>query len=65
VSEHNRQAGDDLITVVSGETQVVAGTNYRLVIEATDVEGNVAQYWAVVLEKPWERFRQLTSFTSI
>jgi Aspartic acid proteinase inhibitor len=67
VSEHNKQSGDNLafVRVVSGETQVVAGTNYRLVIQATDAEDHVAQYRAVVWEKQWEGFRNLTSFTSI
>ncbi|KAJ4815267.1 Cysteine proteinase inhibitor [Rhynchospora pubera] len=67
VSEHNRQSGDNLefLRVTSGETQVVAGTNYRLVLEASDEEGNAACYQAVVWEKAWEGFRQLTSFNSV
>ncbi|KAK2967499.1 hypothetical protein RJ640_010140 [Escallonia rubra] len=49
VAEHNSQAKTDLKyeSVVRGETQVVAGTNYRLVIAARD--GGVGkQYEAVV-----------------
>ncbi|XP_078156058.1 cysteine proteinase inhibitor 1-like [Carex rostrata] len=67
VLEHNKQLGDNLefVRVVSGETQVVAGTNYRLVIEPTDAEGNVARYQAVVWEREWEGFRELTSFDRV
>lgn len=67
VSEYNRQSGDNLnfVRVVSGETQVVAGVNYRLIIETTDAEGNVARYQAMVWEKAWQGFRQLTSFTFV
>ncbi|KAH0670244.1 hypothetical protein KY289_024737 [Solanum tuberosum] len=54
--------------VVKGETQVVAGTTYRLVISATDGgrrsrSGN--KYLAEVWDKPWENFRNLTSFKKI
>ncbi|XP_058196892.1 cysteine proteinase inhibitor 1-like [Rhododendron vialii] len=63
VTEYNKEAGThlDYQSVVSGETQVVAGTNYRLVIAAKDgtVSGN---YEAVVWVKPWARYRNLTSF---
>ncbi|KAK3036921.1 hypothetical protein RJ639_030886 [Escallonia herrerae] len=63
VSEHNKEAKASLKyeSVVKGETKVVSGTNYRLRIEAEDggVSGN---YEAVVWDKPWKKFRQLTSF---
>ena len=66
VSEHNKQANDKLQyqKVVRGHTQVVAGTNYRLVIAAKDgaVLGN---YEAFVWDKPWEQFRNLTSFRKV
>ena len=66
VSEHNKQANDKLQyqKVVRGHTQVVAGTNYRLVIAAKDgaVLGN---YEAFVWDKPWEQFRNLTSFQKV
>lgn len=63
VDEHNSQAGTSLVfvRVVSGQTQVVSGANYRLVITANDA-GVARLYEAVVWEKPWENFRQLTSF---
>ena len=66
VTEHNKQAKESLKfqSVVSGETQVVSGTNYRLVVVAED--GGVSnKYEAVVWEKPWMGFRNLTSFTRV
>ncbi|WOK92403.1 cysteine proteinase inhibitor 1 isoform X2 [Canna indica] len=64
VSEHNKveNSGLALSKVMKGETQVVSGTNYRLLIDVQDPTGASAQYVAVVWEKPWEKFRQLTSF---
>ncbi len=66
VTEHNKEAGTSLklIRVVRGETQVVAGTNYRLVI-AAGAGGIAKHYEAVVWDKPWEKFRKLTSFTPL
>nr|XP_029121651.1 cysteine proteinase inhibitor 1 [Elaeis guineensis] len=66
VSEHNRLANTSLALskVVKGETQVVEGINYRLVLEAKDGETK-ADYVAVVWEKVWENFRKLTSFTAV
>ncbi|MQM16017.1 hypothetical protein Taro_048970 [Colocasia esculenta] len=66
VEEHNKQAGKALVfvRVVSGEQQVVAGTNYKLVIEAKDA-GVTNTYEAVVYDKPWEKVRELTSFTLV
>ncbi|XP_057754227.1 cysteine proteinase inhibitor 1-like [Arachis stenosperma] len=64
VSEYDRRSGAKLklVKIVKGESQVVAGTNYRLVLKATD--GSKTQdYQAVVWEKPWEHFKNLTSFT--
>ncbi|KAJ4969006.1 hypothetical protein NE237_015707 [Protea cynaroides] len=66
VEEHNRDAKTELKykRVVRGETQVVAGTNYRLLIAADD--GGVSKkYLAVVYERPWEGFKNLTSFKQI
>ncbi|MGI4370263.1 cystatin domain-containing protein, partial [Klebsiella pneumoniae] len=66
VSEHNKQANDKLQyqRVVRAHSQVVAGTNYRLVIAAKDgpVLGN---YEAFVWDKPWMQFRNLTSFRKV
>nr|ACY30464.1 cystatin [Ficus pumila var. awkeotsang] len=66
VSEHNKQskASLKLTRIVSGETQVVAGTNYRLILAVTNKKA-VELYEAVVWEKEWEHFRNLTSFTLV
>ncbi|KAM7498924.1 hypothetical protein LguiA_023338 [Lonicera macranthoides] len=66
VTEHNKEAKTNLIyeSVIKGETQVVAGTNYRLIISATDGITS-GRYQAVVWDKPWEHFRKLTSFKKI
>ncbi|KAJ0081128.1 hypothetical protein Patl1_09733 [Pistacia atlantica] len=66
VSEYNSQSKTQLKfqQVVKGETQVVSGTNYRLVLAAKD--GTTAKnYEAVVWEKPWEHFKNLTSFKPV
>ncbi|KAL6990665.1 hypothetical protein U1Q18_008784 [Sarracenia purpurea var. burkii] len=66
VAEHNKEASSSLEfqRVVRGETQVVSGTNYRLVIETKD--GAVSEnYEAVVWVKPWEHYRNLTSFKKL
>ena len=63
VTEYNKQSKVDLKlkSVVKGETQVVAGTNYKLVVSVQN--GAAAEkYEAIVWEKPWEHFRNLTSF---
>ncbi|KAK1273624.1 Cysteine proteinase inhibitor 5 [Acorus gramineus] len=67
VAEHDRRTGEGLSfdRVVSGATQVVAGINYRLVISASGGGVGAAEYEAVVWEKAWEGFRNLTSFKPI
>ncbi|XP_051124715.1 cysteine proteinase inhibitor 5 [Andrographis paniculata] len=64
VSENNKEKKSNLqfVTVVSGETQVVAGTNYKLVISAKDASGSTGNYRAVVWSKPWQKFTKLMSF---
>ncbi|KAK1273631.1 Cysteine proteinase inhibitor 5 [Acorus gramineus] len=65
VEEHGRLTGENLWfdQILSGDTQVVAGINYRLVILANEVVGAAAKkYEAVVWVKAWEGFRNLTSF---
>lgn len=66
VSEHNKAAKTNLHfqQVVSGETQVVAGANYRLLI-AAGLGGITNRYEAVVWEKTWSGFRNLTSFKHV
>jgi hypothetical protein len=62
VSEHDKKANDGIKfnRVVSGDIQVVAGLNYRLIIDASN-----GKYEAMVWEKDWENFRQLTSFKRV
>ncbi|VVB08268.1 unnamed protein product [Arabis nemorensis] len=63
VSEYDKQSKSELkfVTVVRGETQVVAGTNYRLTVTAND-GGKSKNYEALVWEKPWLKSMNLTSF---
>ncbi|XP_075521574.1 cysteine proteinase inhibitor 1-like [Primulina tabacum] len=69
VSEHNKKANVQLefVKAVKGETQVVEGTNYRLVIIANDkAAGNApGNYEAVVWDMPWKHFRELSSFVKV
>jgi hypothetical protein len=64
VSEHDKKPNDGIKfkRVVSGDVQVVAGLNYRLIIDASDGSGKDAKYEAMVWEMDWVNFRQLTSF---
>ncbi|KAK4744244.1 hypothetical protein SAY87_010556 [Trapa incisa] len=66
VNEYNKQALASLkfAKVTSGESQVIAGTNYRLIIAAIDGT-TTRNYEAIVWDKPWEHFRQLTSFKPV
>ena len=66
VSEHNKEANSKLALsrVIKGETQVVAGLNYRLVLETKD-GGKVESFEAIVLERAWEKALKLTSFKPI
>lgn len=64
VSERSKQLGVSLNLdhVVKGEQQVVSGITYRLTLVAKDGGAGSKQYVATVWEKPWEKFRKLTSF---
>ncbi|XP_039170039.1 cysteine proteinase inhibitor 1-like [Eucalyptus grandis] len=66
IKTHNDQAKTGLVLekVVKGETQVVAGTNYKLVVAAKD-GADTKNFEAVVWDKPWEHFRSLTSFKPV
>ncbi|XP_059636660.1 cysteine proteinase inhibitor 1-like [Cornus florida] len=66
VTEHNKQTKEDLKfeSVDSGETEVVDGINYRLILSANDGDAS-NEYEAVVWDKPWAHFRNLTSFKLI
>ncbi|PKA58219.1 Cysteine proteinase inhibitor 5 [Apostasia shenzhenica] len=67
VAEHNKKGSGllQLSRVVSGETQVVSGVKYRLVLQATGGSGAYGEYEAVVWEKAWVKFRQLLSFRQL
>ncbi|WCJ34076.1 Cysteine proteinase inhibitor 1 [Euphorbia peplus] len=62
VSEYNRRSKGNLKleSVVKGETQVVSGANYKLVLAVNG--GGSKKYEAVVYDKPWAHVRNLTSF---
>ncbi|KAH1055594.1 hypothetical protein J1N35_033659 [Gossypium stocksii] len=66
VNEHSKQSKVSLKLdkVVKGETQVVSGINYKLILNAKDGSA-VNTYEAVVWEKAWLHFRNLTSFTLV
>ncbi|KAI3434182.1 Cystatin domain-containing protein, partial [Psidium guajava] len=66
VKAHNDDAKTGLVLkkVVKGETQVVSGTNYRLVVEVED-GADTRSFEAVVWDKPWEHFRRLSSFKAV
>ncbi|KAK7257337.1 hypothetical protein RIF29_31233 [Crotalaria pallida] len=63
ISEYDKRSGATLtlVKVIKGETQVVGGYNYRLVLAANDNKN----YEAVVFDAPWEHVRNLTSFDPI
>ncbi|KAK6269125.1 hypothetical protein QUC31_013285 [Theobroma cacao] len=67
VSEYNKQSKSSLKLqkVVKGETQVVSGMNYRLVLKATDGGSATKTYQAVVWEKAWQNYKNLTSFNPV
>ncbi|KAI6704638.1 hypothetical protein NL676_007600 [Syzygium grande] len=66
VKTHNDEAKTGLVLkmVVKGETQGVAGTNYRLVINVKD-GASTKSFEAIVWDKPWEHFRSLTLFKAV
>ncbi|XP_075497894.1 cysteine proteinase inhibitor 1-like [Primulina tabacum] len=69
VSEYNKKDNVQLefVKVVKSETQLVEGTNYRLVIIANDAAAGNApgNYEAVVWDMPWKHFRELSSFVKV
>ncbi|KAF6145023.1 hypothetical protein GIB67_013374 [Kingdonia uniflora] len=66
VSQHNKDVKANLkfIQVVRGETQVISGENYRLIILAKDGAAK-NNYEAVVWEKAWQGYMNLTSFKQV
>ncbi|CAH2052751.1 unnamed protein product [Thlaspi arvense] len=53
-----------LVLLHLGESQVVSGLNYRLVVVA-DESGRSKNYAAIVWEELWQKSKNLTSFTPI
>ncbi|CAH2052744.1 unnamed protein product [Thlaspi arvense] len=66
VSEYNKQtkSGLKFDSVVSGESQLVSGLNYRLLVAADD-SGTSKNYEAIVWEELRQRSMNLTSFTPL
>ncbi|XP_020995578.1 cysteine proteinase inhibitor 1-like [Arachis duranensis] len=66
VTEYNKQSEKNLklVKLLKGDMQVVAGFNYRFVLEAKDESGS-SNFEAVVWEKTWDHFKSLTSFTPL
>ncbi|XP_023536176.1 cysteine proteinase inhibitor A-like [Cucurbita pepo subsp. pepo] len=64
VMENNKNTMGHLkfICVIKGWTQVVAGKNYRLIIEACNGLGFPGTYEAIVYVKPWEKTWELIEF---
>ncbi|KAF8030295.1 hypothetical protein BT93_E2674 [Corymbia citriodora subsp. variegata] len=66
IKTRNDQAKTGLVLekVAKGETQVVAGMNYRLVLEVKD-GADPKSFEALVWDKPWEHSRRLSSFKAV
>ncbi|XP_031492086.1 cysteine proteinase inhibitor A-like [Nymphaea colorata] len=62
--KHQEAAALVFVEVVEAQSQVVAGTNYRLHIETLKA-GCVRHYKALVYEKTWENVKTLTSFEPV
>ena len=54
-----------LVRVLKCESQLVGGTNWRLLLECKDENNCVEIYEVVVWEKGWENIRELISFVRI
>ncbi|XP_073059690.1 cysteine proteinase inhibitor 5-like [Primulina eburnea] len=69
VKQHNMKINDmlRLVSVIKGESQIVNGVNYKLVISAAEVLTKMTEsnYRVVVWDKPWTKERNLTSFEKI
>ncbi|KAI6704643.1 hypothetical protein NL676_007605 [Syzygium grande] len=66
IKTHNDEAKTGLVLekVLRGETQVVSGTNYRIIIQVKD-GAETKNFEAVVFDKSWEHVRRLTSFKPV
>ncbi|KAF8084705.1 hypothetical protein N665_0706s0008 [Sinapis alba] len=68
VFDYNKQSKYVLkfMNVVHGEIQIVSSINYRLVVEANDGNNSAGKmYEVVVLDQPWMKTMNLTSFTPL
>ncbi|KAF8096255.1 hypothetical protein N665_0313s0025 [Sinapis alba] len=70
VSEYDMESKSELkfVAVVSGESKVVAGTSYRLIVAVDDSAtgaGGSKNYEAIVWEKEWLKSMNLTSFKPV
>ncbi|KAL6560593.1 hypothetical protein OROGR_004152 [Orobanche gracilis] len=67
ITEHNKNSGENLKLekVINGESQAVAGRNYRLTLTASDGSRSSHNYEATVWDKPWMHFRSLESFVPV
>ncbi|KAL2932272.1 Cysteine proteinase inhibitor 5 [Bienertia sinuspersici] len=62
IDEYNKKGNHiQLVKIDKGESQVVAGTNYRLTISANDTH----QYLTIVYDRPWDHYRILSSFVVV
>ncbi|GFP99823.1 cysteine proteinase inhibitor 5 [Phtheirospermum japonicum] len=71
VAEHNQEPKAtklEFVSIISGERQVVAGLNYKLVISATESGSKSTKpdyYSTTVYEKSWEKLLKLISFQKL
>ncbi|TKY53950.1 Cysteine proteinase inhibitor 5 [Spatholobus suberectus] len=65
VTEYDKRYGEMLKfeKVIKADTQIVTGINYRVTLTASN-GSSYNNYIAIVWEKVWMHFRNLTSFTS-
>ncbi|GAU34099.1 hypothetical protein TSUD_255950 [Trifolium subterraneum] len=65
VSEFNKQTGATLKfeKVIKGESQLVTGENYHLIVSTSNSVHSI--YDVVVYDRPWDHFRNLTSFIPV
>ncbi|KAK2412907.1 cysteine proteinase inhibitor [Trifolium repens] len=66
VTEYDKRSGAKLKfeKVIKGESQVVVGTNYRLILSAANGSAS-NNYEALVWERVWLNFKNLTSFEPV
>ncbi|KAI3718625.1 hypothetical protein L6452_19504 [Arctium lappa] len=66
VDQHNKDTNSSLAfeRVVTGNTQIVGGMNWRLTIEVKDV-GSLKKCEVFVYEQSWQNVRKLISFKII